>query len=178
GSAMGDLDEAGALDSTTAAATDDAIELLRGSGTGNFALPVPTPSLDNVQTVFVRDFDGDGHLDVLAASPTVAELWLYPGDGTGALLAPHVVPVPASAGVGVADLDGVFWPDFVLCDERAGSVQAWLSEGALGLRPQAVTRTTWPTLPLVADLDDDGLADVAVTAIGDDGTTTTVAVLH
>jgi hypothetical protein len=67
-------------------ASDHAIVLSRGTGTGALVSPgvMKAAQGDLAQILGVGDYNGDANADVMARS-TSGVLWLYPGNGTGGL---------------------------------------------------------------------------------------------
>ena len=57
----------------------------KGNGDGTFQGGVYVASLDtnNFTSLSALDFDGDGNIDVVAATYTSRQLWYYPGNGDG-----------------------------------------------------------------------------------------------
>ncbi|MFG0251394.1 MAG: FG-GAP repeat domain-containing protein [Phycisphaerales bacterium JB038] len=108
------------------------------------------------------DFDGDGHLDLLAASPDENSLSLLPGVGDGSFLPRLIYPTvryPSGLATGDVDADGRL--DVVL--------SGWWREALLVLRGKeggqlaarrAVPTDDPPTVVHCADLDLDGDEDI------------------
>ncbi|HOX44779.1 MAG TPA: VCBS repeat-containing protein [Myxococcota bacterium] len=138
-----------------------------------------------LSSLAAADLDGQGTLDLLASHHTSPAggplgLALCPGQGTGAFDAPSIESVDPTGApsmwsqVGVAELNGDGLPDVqVLLDYMSSSVFLRLGQGRGGVGsghlaplpvPQGVVDL--PEGALVADLDGDGVQDVA--AVGAD----------
>ena len=115
------------------------------------------------------DFNGDGHLDVVAAARGSTGLYLLAGDGVGGLDEPQRVPLPGRVTAlgsgeinrrdGLADLA-------VAVQETDGSavlVFQWPT-GALRGAPEPIRLPAAATDLLLAQLDDDSFADIAIAA--------------
>jgi VCBS repeat protein/Big-like domain-containing protein/stigma-specific protein Stig1 len=130
---VGDLDGDGDLDvyvarsgfdddSSKAGANDS---IWRNDGKGTFTEEVHVLEKRNDKQVLIRDFDGDGFLDVIAhyslhKGDTLPPDWLFLNDGAGKLTVGHEVP-PHGAQI-VADVDQNGTLDLV-------SEGLWLNDG-------------------------------------------------
>ncbi|HTI33867.1 MAG TPA: VCBS repeat-containing protein [Miltoncostaea sp.] len=125
----------------------------------------PTFTLPDVapfpRILAIGDVDGDGHLDVAAA--TKAGLIVRYGDGTGALRAGPTLAIGGDPiAVAAADLDDDGRDDLVTA-AYSGQVRVHLSRAGGGF----VTRPTVATPGVITDLglgdfDGDGVTDIAV----------------
>jgi hypothetical protein len=161
-----------------------------GGGSGDGSGPDDWPYPLTVDTdVAVVDLDGDGRQDVLtleqlATSETdrKGRLLYYRQTDTGAFAAPVVTVVGSYPWhFAIADLDGDGAPDIVIID--AGTDSAWL------LWQDAVQRGRFePPLqlatdihgydPVIADLNGDGAADIALPGRGSPPALATVRILY
>lgn len=113
------------------------------AGARAFTLPGP-PDL-----LAAGDFDGDDHVDVLAATAGGTALTLLPGDGGGGLGAPLEVPLPGPAtALVVGDLnrrDGL--PDIAVAVRGDGGTAALVFEG-----PGGAIHAVPETVPMPAEV--------------------------
>lgn len=107
--AVTDLEPDGAPDVVAAlgnASNTGAIAILRGNGAGNLTPAVIVAAGDSVTAVDPGDFDGDGLVDLLTASPgnNVVELWEQ--DGLGGFLPRRPFGAQSALEVHAADANG------------------------------------------------------------------------
>lgn len=134
--------------------------------------PVSTENLDP-EGLVVADFDDDGALDAVVASRAAAAddpVWsFFPGSGTGFDAPTALSDVVTDGGTHpvAGDLNGDGVPDLVALD-GAGYAAVFTYDPGLaafvGSTPEATASD--PTHGTVADLDEDGFADVAVIGNG------------
>ncbi|MEV7413839.1 FG-GAP-like repeat-containing protein [Streptomyces sp. NPDC089919] len=195
--AIGDLDGDGTPDLVTAIRAEG-LGVFLGSGGGAFGAVTKYQAPRTVSSVFlnsvvIRDVNGDGHPDVVSqdARGNVALVWL--GDGTGALGTgaavelnptpgcdttgdnPCVARFPMDVTAGDFDEDGK--PDLATADANTNNVSAVLGngDGTFGTATQFGTGTgTVPQGIAAADLDGDGHLDL-VTANSAAGTLSVLA---
>lgn len=135
-----------------------ALFVVRGLGGGAVTTPITTLEVGWLKQLSIRDFDGDGKVDVLALGQWLAAL-RGNGDGTfGApVVAPWIIGNPARD-TALADFDGDGRLDVVF-QSAAFTVGIARNLGDLAFdKPldfEAGTMTT-----RVADVDDDGLLDI------------------
>ena len=152
-----------------------AVTFLPASGPPNRTV---TASAVGATSVFAADLDGDGDLDLLAASQLDDTVAWYENRGAGAFdPAPRVLTAEASGAVAVfaADLDGDGDADVVSASRNDGTVAWYRNDGAGGFDPDGTgaaieisRHLSSPRAVFVADLDGDGRPDVLAASSGDD----------
>lgn len=160
--AIGHIDADRWLDAVVAgpASTNGLMALAPGdfSAGSTSALVLPWP----VQAMELVDWDGDGHLDLVATSATLPDAAVLRGNGAGGFHAPTIANLPfVASGIEVFDADGDRRPDLLVAAFGAARLDLLGNNGSGGFRA-AVTSTT-PALSgvmAVADVDRDGNADV------------------
>jgi FG-GAP-like repeat len=171
-----DLDHDGDLDLLSASQFDDEIawyENLDGSGTFGAQQLIST-LLNGGMSAIAADLDGDGDLDVLAASRFDDKLaWYENSDGRGHFGSQRVLTTVADGAMSIAaaDLDSDGDLD-VLSATRLGSEIAWYENsdggGNFTLRHIISTLADTPFSVIAADLDGDGDLDAVSASTGDD----------
>ena len=115
--ALGDFNSDGKTDVAFGARVFETNVFVRfNDGAGNLGAPVALPKFNvnfPVEKVEVRDFDGDGKLDIISFAE-VAEFVIYKGDGAGGFTAlPQLLPGPIGSGRAVGDFNGDGRPDLL-----------------------------------------------------------------
>lgn len=171
-----DVDSDGDVDILSTSQNDDKISWYENlDGKGEFS-DEKTISIegDRPVSVVTADIDGDGDLDVLAASHEDHKVsWYENVDGLGDFGLQRVISdkVTQANDVVAADVDGDGDLDVVSAAAGANEV-AWHEnvdgKGTFGL-PQVITSDAqWIVSLETADLDGDGDLDVLSTSVGDD----------
>ncbi len=116
-------------------------------------------------TLSVADVDLDGVPDLIGASPTGGFAEILYGDGVGGIGSDQLVPVPVdprAIGIGDFDSDGI--PDLVAPSYESGTDLAIvLGEGGGSFAaPFTVAFPAWAHDVEIADLNEDGVDDVAI----------------
>jgi hypothetical protein len=135
--------------------------VMMGKGDGTFQPVVLYPTPVTPREPVVGDFSGDGHLDVLAASPEGAAVFEMVGKGDGTFLGVTVHAIagdPISIAVGDFDKDG--HADAAVACRQGNQI-------AIGLGGALSFGTVYPEggapwAARAADFDGDGHLDVAV----------------
>jgi hypothetical protein len=170
---VADLNGDGRLDLAVANENSDDVSVLLGRGDGTFQASVNFPAGPGPADIASGDFNGDGKLDLVVANAgssfgTTVSVLLGNGDGT--FQAPVSYPAgnePFSVAIGDFNMDGKL--DLIVADAGASSgtaVNLLLGNGDGTF--QAATAYTvgiGPAAVAVADLNSDGLLDVAVANI-------------
>lgn len=134
--APGDWDGDGAVDILGKRATDGALFLYRGDGSGGFlgSEQVGRGWLSRDLITPVGDWDGDGDNDLVARDWSNGDLWLYEGDGLGGFTRFHAIGRgwgPFDALVGPGDWNGDTHND-LLGRDSAGDLYLYRGDGAGG----------------------------------------------
>jgi hypothetical protein len=172
--AVGDFDGDGVLDLVAVQYDIDVprVVFLKGDGHGGFREESSFRANGLLGPVVPGDFDGDGHLDLVAIANS-QYVWWYRGDGRGGLtLVSSFAAYPTLLAVLDADGDGrdeILAPIFDSWPVRFESLAAWrLGSGGMFERLPGWPRTGGHDCPgevAVGDVDGDGLRD-AVTVSG------------
>ncbi len=182
--AAADLNRDGRLDLVVAGAAGTQIAVLLGKGDGTFQPPTLYPAGAHVGSVAIADLNRDGWLDVAASSEgpqaaLEAAVLLNRGDGSlaSALLLP-TGDTDSPTGIVATDLNGDGWPDLALVGSLYCQVDLLLGAGDGGFSaatPYPLPFTTpsstmsMPGPIVAADLNGDGILDLAASAWGDVG---------
>ena len=178
---IADLNGDGMLDIT---GNDDATgqqKVFLATSRTAFAASVPYTTPDGIYDACATrlgDLNGDGKPEIVNSNCTDDTITIYVNDGSGgfaqgvyynvsslaasgAVLVPHTNPVAASIG----DVNGDGFPDIVVTNNYSGDVTVLLGngDGTVGTASVGYAVGGSPVRPaIVADLNGDGLADVAV----------------
>jgi hypothetical protein len=134
------------------------------------------PKVYNVPSGFLNsmlakgDFNGDGKLDVLfaAGGPSVNELAVFPGNGTGGFTAPILTPITANQGsvVTAGDVNGDGIPDVIITAVDAITAQTeigvMLADGTGKFGAAILFHTTMVGTFVLGDFTGDEKTDLAV----------------
>jgi hypothetical protein len=168
-----DFDNDGLTDLCTAAATDGVINVLLGSGDGNFSGNQEITVGSQPHGIAPLDVDGDGDLDIVNANVGSNNLSLMINDGNGGFGSPTFFEggVNGEYGLTQADMDEDGITDLVVAGRNGSEIATMLGNGngtftAAG-PAQSTGGQTW--VVVVGDVNGDGDLD-AVTANDGDGT--------
>ena len=172
--AIGDVTGDGRADIVVADASisDAHVILFAQSTSGTFSAPPVSLSLGanrGSNDVTIHDIDGDGRNDiVMAVSDGVAILY---DNGAGSFLSPVFVAAGINPqGIAVADVDGDGRPDIVVANAGysllggigGASVSVLRQTVAGSFAASSIAVPDGAVQPVIADLDHDGLLDIAV----------------
>ncbi len=147
------------------AITGTPVYILLGKGDGTFTVPIVSGAGFAGFGVAVGDLNGDGKLDAIAGSQD--GIFVMLGDGKGNLSAPVDIGFgPNPTQVALADVNGDKKLDAVVLDNLNGNFWVLLGNGngtfqAATMYPIGTAQALTPAM-LVADLNGDGLPDIAV----------------
>ena len=166
---VADLNSDGRLDVVAAAEGDNAVYVMF-AGDGSTGAPDfvgrPFGAGDGPFQLTVFDADEDGHLDVVTSNSWDDSLSILLNDGTGALLAPTVVPMGDSPEtIRHADLDHDGHQDLIVPSSWSHELAVLLGRGDGSFEaPVFVAMLTdgFPTGLDIGDLDGDGHVDAVV----------------
>ncbi|MBI4603915.1 MAG: VCBS repeat-containing protein [Planctomycetes bacterium] len=169
GLAAGRLDEGGTPDLAVLGLASSAVAVFLGQGGGAFVAASPVPTLERPRNLALGDADLDGLTDlVVAAAGAIA---VHGGTGGGAFAAPAVVlrsdPPRAFLDLALGDVSGDSLPDIVAAAPGTAAVLVLRGRGSRSFEePASVEISSAPRSIALADLDRDGLLDIATVNVG------------
>ncbi len=171
---MGDFNGDGIPDLVTVGYRS--MSVLLGNGDGSFR-PAHTLATDALSySVAVGDFNGDGIQDLAVANygASSGSVSILLGNGDGTFQPPRNFSSGAESDfVAVGDVNGDGIPDLVVANENAGGsggVSVLLGNGDGSFQPaHSVAAGTRPYALALADINGDGIPDLALTAYYGDG---------
>lgn len=172
---IGDVDDDGSLDAALSI-DGESPTLARGQpGVVGFAAPVPWTEIAPARGVALRDLDDDGVLEVLARPSVEPELVVYTrDDGEYAPVQTTDLRDQADELLETGRLDGDDILDLASYEAGGHSVALWLGDRDFRWSTTTEVELDAAVRQLVlADIDDDGAADL-VAGTFDDGTITVV----
>jgi len=183
--AIGDLNGDGALDLAVTNFGSNSVSVLLGRGDATFTAKVDFPTGDGPVSVAIGELNGDGKPDLVIATqdrhfvtadnpppPTTTapiDVLLGNGDGSFSAKAAYAAgSVPARVALG--DLNGDGKLDMAVANgdesDHTISVRFGAGDGTFGVKTDYPI-AGWPNAVVTGDLNDDGIADLAVTGAFD-----------
>ncbi len=170
--AVGDFNRDGKLDIAVTNSVSDSVSILLGNGDGTFAPQTSFYAYNNPYSIAIGDFNEDGFPDVICTNSqdNYVTILIGAGDGTMApdLLYAYVVDRPVHVIVSDFDCDG--HQDIATASWYFGiGILSTLRGNGDGFFQEPVYYTVGvgPTCIAVADLDMDGIEDLAVSSYYD-----------
>src|SRR6185295_15139808 len=166
---IGDLNGDTLMDLVAANDTSASISILfqSSSSPGSFLAAQNVGVGAHPNGVAIGDLNGDGHLDIAVADSWLSVLFQNPGV-PGTFFSPIRLGVFCSS-IGIGDLNGDGQADLVATATNAGHVSILLQSPAGAgsfLPPQTVAAGFQPFNVAIADLNADGLLDLAIANYG------------
>ena len=166
--AVGDFNGDGKLDIVTANSADNSISVLLGNGSGGFAAAPNSPFAVGAspQSVALRDFIGDGKLDIVTANMGNNSVTVLLGNGSGGFAAAPNSPFAVGASpqsVALGDFNGDGNLDIVAANSGDNTATLLLGDGTGGFTASAGSPFTVGANPqsvAVADFNGDGKPDM------------------
>jgi len=141
-------------------------------GLGTFSTEkIITNTATGVYSLEIADIDGDGFIDVLANSSSIAMPSWYKNDGLGNFGTENIIDLNGTFKMKAADIDGDNNQDLVKEHSINGEVVIHWLENTDGLgtftQNQLITDSFQPSDIFPEDLDNDGDIDLLITYVGD-----------
>lgn len=180
GAVVGDFNGDGIPDLAVSNLAGSTVTVLLGNGAGGFTSAAGSPIAvgTNPGPVAVGDFNGDGIQDLAVGNFGNNNVTVLLGNGSGGFTAATNSPFSAGKGslsTAVGDFNGDGKQDLAIANQTDGTVTVLLGDGSGGFTAAAGSPFTVGATPFalaVADLNGDGIADLAVPNSG--GSTVTV----
>jgi len=171
---LADFDGDGDLDVASASYLDNKIAWYRNNGgtTPTFNLLTISTTADGATSVFAADVDGDGDMDIVAASYLNDTIAWYQNDGAAApafTLITISTTADGARSVFAADLDGDGDMDIVSASYLDNKIAWYQNDGNQNFTLRTISLTALgATSVFVADVDGDGHLDILSASAGDD----------
>jgi uncharacterized protein (TIGR03437 family) len=182
--AAGDFNGDGYPDAAVAGQQSGTVAVLEGNGDGTFAAAVNYPVAPQVSSLIVMDLNGDGRLDIVAASGTPyviagdhgsGDVSVLLGNGDGSFRAGSVAPAGMTpVAVAAADFNGDNIVDVVTANQGSNDLTYLVGKASGGFQPgisipltgAGTSLPAQPSALLTADFNRDRRPDLAVADYG------------
>jgi cysteine-rich repeat protein len=169
GATCADFDGDGITDVAVSSFADGTVAVYRGEAGGTMTPIGAHPVGLQPRSVAAADFDGDGAIDLLVVNARSSGMSVLLGDGTGGFPFGATIRLPAEGGrntplaAAVADFDANGRADIAVVSQGQPPLRLLLGDG-VGFRftGEALPFPPNPRGTAAADLNDDGLVDLAV----------------
>jgi FG-GAP-like repeat len=182
--ALGDVNGDGKLDVAIASHDSYGVMLLLGNGKGGLSIAPTSPIMmrlgqhPHTHGLALGDMNRDNKLDLITVNSSDNDVSIALGDGRGNFVRAPQSPLPVGPSpypFGVGDVNNDRWPDIVATATATGpsrqqqlplsrALTLLLSDGKGGFASrQLPLRTGEPWFAAIADLNDDGKADIVAT---------------
>jgi len=177
--AVGDFNGDGIQDLAIGNSDAANVTVLLGNGAGGFVAAIGSPFAVGAApgSIAVGDFNGDGIPDLATANENSGNVTVLLGNGSGGFTPATGSPFAVGAGpvsVAVGDFNGDGIQDLAVANYGSGNVTVLLGNGSGGFTPAAGSPFAVGTSPAsiaVADLNGDGIQDLAVANSGSNNVT-------
>ena len=165
-----DLDSDGDIDIVAAAQEEDKIYWFESDGAADpsFSATTITSSADGIYSVYAKDLDNDGDMDIMSASANDDKIAWYENNGAGdPSFTARTIATTAdgAASVFAADIDGDGDQDIISASLNDNTV-AWYENGLAAFGDPTfasanITTSRWSgSDPITVDIDNDGDLDI------------------
>ncbi|MBF0418168.1 MAG: VCBS repeat-containing protein [Magnetococcales bacterium] len=169
--ALGDLNRDGKLDLVVANSGNDTVSVRLGNGAGGFAAQPTLTTGAWPNGVALGDLNRDNMLDLVNGNTLDNTLTIWRGQGDGTFQQRESLAVVSPGKVVIGDLNNDGHPDLVVANRPdhldltnpGYAVSVLLADGSGSFQTATTYGTEWdPTDLAIADLDEDGAADLVV----------------
>lgn len=163
----GDVDNDGNADVIGIESANQMVFVFRGLGNGSFAAAqkISTPS-SSPKSCVLKDFNGDGKLDVAVGSSLGANIDVFLGNGDGTFTYNNTYGSAGFQGIAAGDFNKDGKIDLVTTDNISNQIRIFIGNGLGGFTPTTVYPTgAGPQAIATGDVNNDGNMDVITTDV-------------